>query len=243
MKEDEEEEKNFRNSIPYGKRIKNCLNNYKEDIRARSSSLANCLFQNFIPKLKPINTNLNPSPIKLGKKEVIKIDEKNFDLIPKKISNKKLKFNINNIEEEINENVVNSEDEKYYNKLSNISDSSKNESKHNDKIDNNIIKIKKNVKNYINHIKKKFDKYKNDIDIKKFIDDTDILNLSYKKYFIENYKVKCAQNYINKLLEKKDDYNKTKNKTISFQESKKFKPPILGYLQMNEESRSTTLSP
>ena len=242
MEEDEKEEKNLRNTIPYGKRLRNNLSKEKKDIRARSSSQYQGLYKNFIPKLKPIICNLNPSPIKLGEKELIEIDKEYFILSTKKKSNKKFLFNINNIEEELYENVVNSGDEQYNNKLSDTSYSSENELKNNDKMDNNI-KIKKDINNYINYKRRSLEKVKNKIEIKKIKDDTNILRTSYEKSTIENFRVKCAQNYIDKLkLEKMEEYEKFKNKTISFKDIKKLNPPILGFLQMNEESRSSTLS-
>ena len=43
-------------------------------------------------------------------------------------------------------------------------------------------------------------------------------------------------------MEKIDDYNEIKNKTISFKDIKSFKPPILNFLQMTEVSNNSTLS-
>ena len=71
------------------------------------------------------------------------------------------------------------------------------------------------------------------------------MNKNYNNYNSENYRIKRGQKYINKLkLESMNEYNQHRNKTISFNESNSHKPPILGYLQKNEESAisNSTLS-
>ena len=80
--------------------------------------------------------------------------------------------------------------------------------------------------------------------MKIFKDDSNALNFSYTKYFSENNKkIKCAENYIKQIkMEKADDYNEIKNKTISFKDINSFKPPILNFLQKNEVSNNSTLS-
>lgn len=251
------EDKHFRASINYGIRKKK-LTDEIEDNRIRSSSLSNNnLYIKFIPKLRPVNTNLNPSPIKLTGKEDIYIEDEKFSIKPHKKSSKKLlgaKIKENKIEEEINENIVNSTDEEHSHRLSHIvSDSSDNDSNENEKNngkndigckkhDGDFPNINKNLNYCISHLRGKLDKIKNKIKIKNCKDDS-ILNISYKNYLSEDYRIKCAQNYIDKLkLETMNEYNKHKNKTISFKDSKSHKPPILGFLQMNEISVSSTLS-
>ena len=149
--------------------------------------------------------------------------------------------------EEINERIGKS-DEDFYHKLPcEVSDSSDTESKerdnklnknndinktNKDKNDNNITKIKKNVNYCIGKLRRKMDKIRNSINIKTYLDDS----------IIENYKNKCAQKIINQIkLEKMNEFWKSKNKSVGFN-FKKFKPPILGFLQMNEASANSTLS-
>ena len=273
--EEEKEDKVYRNTISFGISNANKLKNEKPDNRARSASLSNNkLLSKYIPRLKPIGTNINPSPINLKGKEEIIIEEENFKIEHKRKLSKKSLYKIKSFEinEEANDYVVNSTDEEHnYNKYNknklpqNISDSSDNESiknknnklnKNKDNPDNNpdndpdinddnvnkIEKFKKNLNGYINKIRRKLDKIKNNIKMKKCKDDSNALNFSYTKYFSENNeKIKCGENYINKLkVEKieKIDYNEIKNKTISFKDFNSFKPPILGFLQMKEISNN-----
>jgi hypothetical protein len=87
------------------------------------------------------------------------------------------------------------------------------------------------------------DKIKNKIKIKKFKDDSNVSNFSCRKYFDENYRLRTAQKFIDKLkMEKMKEYEKYKNKTISFKDINSYKGPILGFLQMNELSDNLTLS-
>ena len=256
MKEQQMEDKHFRATINYGIRTK--ITDEIESNRIRSASLKNNIqYIKFIPKLRPVNTNLNPSPIKLTGKEDIYIEDEKFSIKHHKKSSKKLlrlKIKENKIEEEIDENIVNSTDEGHSHRLSHIvTDSSDNDSKENEKNngkndigcmkhDGDFPNINKKLNYCISHIRGKLDKIKNKIKLKNCKDDS-MLNISYKKYLSENYRIECAQNYINKLkLEAINEYNKYKNKTISFRESKSHKPPILGFLQMNEISANSTLS-
>lgn len=258
MKENQKDDKPFRVLFNIKKRNKN-INNEIEDNRIRSVSLNNTnSLKKLKPKLKPIIANINPSPIKLTEKEDININDESFSIKPhKKQSKNVLIFKINDleIEEEIYENTINSNDEEYSSRnLPHVlSDSSDNDSRDNDSFSNKKIKSrkgsgvnapipKKKVNWCIQHIRRKMDKIKNNIQLKSYKDDS-ILNSSNKTYLSDNYRIKCAQNYINKLkLESLNEYNKIKNKTISFKDIKNCKPPILGFLQMNELSINTTLS-
>lgn len=248
----------YRNTISYGDSKITKLNNENKDNishKFRSCSLDNNnLLQKFIPTLKPIGANFDPSPINLFEKEEINIDEKDFTIEPKEqLTRKSLLFKIKTVkDEEINSNGIKSGDEEYNNQLSKKNyDSSDNESIDNDnKLNNNndkknidIIKIHKNVNYCINQIRRKMDRIKSKIKLTKFNDDSNVSKISCTKYFDENYRLKCAQKFINKLkLEKMKECEKYKNKTISFKDLNSYKPPILGFLQMYEISVNSTLS-
>ena len=248
----------FRTTISYGNsktKKDNNNNNDNNSHKLRSSSLDNNkLLQKFIPTLKPIVTNIDPSPIKLFGNEEIDIEEKNFTIEPKdqliKVSILNKRKSVKN--EEIELNGIISGDDEYSKKLSNkYSDSSDNESKdienklnkNYDKKNSNIMKIKNNVNYCINQIRRKMDKIRSKIKLTKFNDDSNISKISCTQYFDENYRLKCAQKFINKLkLEKMKECEKYKNKTISFKDLNSYKPPILGFLQMYEVSVNSTLS-
>ena len=69
------------------------------------------------------------------------------------------------------------------------------------------------------------------------------MDFSYENNFYEKYRIKCVQKYIDKLkIKKKEEYEKIRNKTISFIDMKFFKPSILGFLEKNEISNNSTLS-
>ncbi len=256
MKVYKNEDRPLRNTIGFEKGLNNKLNTIKNesiDNRARSFISSNKkLLQKYIPKLKPIKTNLNPSPIILKGINEAKIEDDNFITNKKKISNKNLhKLKTVGIKEEIIEKAINSNDEQCNNLNNNGSDSSDNDSKTNEKKSNknnatnkndeNISKIKTNFNFCFNTIRKKLDKIKNKIQ-NKYKDDTN-LDFSYENNFYEKYRIKCVQKYIDTLkMKKKEEYEKIRNKTISFKDMKFFKPPILGFLEKNEISNNSTLS-
>ena len=139
MKEEEKEDKLYRNTISFGTSANNKLKNEKMDNRARSASLSNNkLLSKYIPRLKPVGTTINPSPINLIGKEELVIDDENFKIEPKrKLSKKSLLLKIKSFEinEEINDYAINATDEENNyiknnkNKLTQgVSDSSDNES-------------------------------------------------------------------------------------------------------------------
>ena len=246
MKENKKEEKPIKAKFNISK-SRQCRNNETKDKRTRSACLNYNLYNKFIPTLKPIDANINPSPIKLTGKEDLYISVDNFSIKTRK------KFL--DIEESIKEKAVNSTDEDCNCKLSYIVSDSSEDSKDNDNknviknknsLDNdeNMSNIKKKELYCISHIRKKMSGIKNQIESKKYKDDF-TFNKSYNNYYSGNYRIKCAQNYIDKLkLESMNEFNKYKNRTISFNESKRNKPPILGFLQMNEVSAisNSTLS-
>lgn len=262
MKELEKEEKSIRFSLKFENRKNNKLKSLNEDQRTRSLSLYNSkLLNKYIPKLKPIETNINPSPINLISKDEIIIEEDNFKIKPIRKSDKKLLFfkekSIEK-EEEFKDNLINTRNECFNNKIkknspySRDNDSKDKENKNNKNsqfnivnknVTDNIIKSKKNDNFCINEIRKQFDKIKKTLEFNNFEDDSKIIKFSYSKYFKYNDKIGCGQKFINKLkLKKMKEYEKYKNKTVNFKDLKSFRPPILGFLQMNETSNNTTLS-
>ena len=92
------------------------------------------------------------------------------------------------------------------------------------------------------------------MNLKKYNDDTSIDTYNpYKKYFRENYGYKSfyISNNNNELVSNSNNsfdydfynFNKPKSKSIYVGNYKnKNRPPILGFLQMNENSANTTLS-
>ncbi len=143
MKETQNDDKPFKAPFNIKKRNKN-INYEIEDNRIRSVSLNNNSLKKLKPKLKPINANINPSPIKLTEKENTNINDESFSIKSnKKQSKNVLVFKINDleIEEEIYENTINSNDEEYSSrKLPHVlTDSSDNDSR-----DNDYINKKKN---------------------------------------------------------------------------------------------------
>ena len=216
------------------------------------------LFRKYIPKLKPVQSHVNPSFMYLGGS---KDNSKSKKYKENLLNNKN---NINIVAEEDYEKTANSGDERYsFNNLNSnknmpFSSSDDNEITVNDNINiintNDINKIeenfnidikatktksKKGVRNNFNHIRKIFIKYKDKIPNKKYIDDTDIVtNTQYKDYIQKNYSSKWDEYYFDC-----DFVQKRKSKSIYEGKNKnQNRPPILGFLQMNENSANTSLS-
>ena len=229
MKIYEKEDNSFRKSICLEKSSNDKLIQNDEFLDHRAKSIpipSNELLKKYIPKLKPLDTNINPSPIILKGEEELKNEEKKFSLILNKKSSNNLlyKFHSEKIEEEErNDEGINSNDEEnYIFQKKNIN--------------------KNNMDNYINITRKKLDRIKNEIKIKKYKDDSNS-EFIYDKNNNENYRIKCIQKFFEKLrLEKMEEYEKCKNKTISFKDMKLFKPPILEFLEMNNASSNANLS-
>ena len=103
------------------------------------------------------------------------------------------------------------------------------------------IKNMKIINNKINDIRNLVIKIKEKIPNKKYIDDTNIMpKTPYRDYINQNFSFDREENYL--------DYNvglseKKKSRSIYEGNNKnKKRPPILGFLQMNENSSNTTLS-
>ena len=245
-------------SLDFQKREKNSKNKRPQlqSSLNRALSAKTLLYNNYIPKLRPVKSHLNPSFMHLG--------GNNEDFNPKKYKENilKNKSNINIVVEEDYEKSANSGDERYsYNNLKSnkILSFSSNDEKDiikNDLITNiddineleddiNInfknVKNMKSIKNKINHIRNLVIKIKEKIPNQKYIDDTDIIpNTPYKDYINHNCSFDWEESYL--------DYDigfseKKKSKSIYEGKNKnKKRPPILGFLQMNENSANTTFS-
>ena len=232
MKVYEKDVKSSRNTANFENTLNNKINAAKNesiDNRAKSIILSGeKLLKKYIPKLKPIVANFNPSPIILKEKEESKIEEK-FIIVPNKKSSKKLfrKFNSVEFKNEMNKIAINSNDEGHaFNKKKNFSTSD----------GNNGIKC------HINTIRKKLDTIKREIKVKGYKDDSNFYFL-YKNNNDEENRLKSVEKYIEQLkLEKMEEYEKCKNKTISFKDMKFFKPPILGFLEMKDIESNSNLS-
>ena len=268
-----EDMKDSRYSLGFDKKDKEKNNNPQQiqfslkDSRAKSARPL--LLRKYIPTLKPIKANMNPS--------VIYLNAGANSFISKKYKENLLKSknDINIVAEEDYERNANSGDERYgFNKISYKKDNFLSSEDDNDIIENNdnpineininnninsinikIPKTKKCVKNNIEHIRKLLIKTKEKMIIKKYNDDTSIIiNNPYNNYFKENMGYILGENkkYFNNndlVSNNSFDYGSdnnfqtSKSKSI-YVTSRKFrnKPPILGFLQMNENSANTTLS-
>ena len=268
-----EDMKDSRYSLGFDKKDKEKNNNPQQiqfslkDSRAKSARPL--LLRKYIPTLKPIKANMNPSVIYLN------AGANSFKSKKYKENLLKSKNDINIVAEEDYERNANSGDERYgFNKISYKKDNFLSSEDDNDIIENNenpineininnninsinikIPKKKKCVKNNIEHIRKLLIKTKEKMIIKKYNDDTSIItNNPYKNYFKENMGYILGENkkYFNNndlVSNNSFDYGSdnnfqtSKSKSI-YVTSRKFrnKPPILGFLQMNENSANTTLS-
>ena len=268
-----EDSNDCRFSLGFDKKDKEKNNNPQQiqfslkDSRAKSARPL--LLRKYIPTLKPIKANMNPSVIYLN------AGANSFKSKKYKENLLKSKNDINIVAEEDYERNANSGDERYgFNKISYKKDNFLSSEDDNDIIENNdnpineininnninsinikIPKKKKCVKNNIEHIRKLLIKTKEKMIIKKYNDDTSIItNNPYKNYFKENMGYILGENkkYFNNndlVSNNSFDYRSTNNFQTSkskniYVTSRKFrnKPPILGFLQMNENSANTTLS-
>ena len=268
-----EDSNDYRFSLGFDKKDKEKNNNPQQiqfslkDSRAKSARPL--LLRKYIPTLKPIKANMNPSVIYLN------AGVNSFKSKKYKENLLKSKNDINIVAEEDYERNANSGDERYgFNKISYKKDNFLSSEDDNDIIENNdnpineininnninsinikIPKKKKCVKNNIEHIRKLLIKTKEKMIIKKYNDDTSIIiNNPYNNYFKENMGYILGENkkYFNNndlVSNNSFDYGSDNNFQISksksiYVTSRKFrnKPPILGFLQMNENSANTTLS-
>ena len=232
--------KTLRNTVTFGERTNNKINTVNEDIRKRSATIANPLLTKFIPKLKPVDTELCPSPINLVTNEEKKLND-NFILRRSRKSSKKLSVQFNKIQEELYENIISSGDEKFNEDSSPIYSQSSDNEKISEEKKKNIKKDKD--KNNINNIRKKMKKIRSEIKLNKFNDDSTISDSSNRKNFEEDLISGNTENYMDKLkIEKIKECLHYRNKSISFKDMPNFRPPILGFLEMNETIETSTIS-
>ena len=244
MEKHDKMEKSSRNSVAFCTRTNNKINSVNEDIRKRSATIANPLLTKFIPKLKPIDTELCPSPINLVANEEKELND-NFILQKNKKSSKKLSVQFNKIQEELYENINSSGDEKYNEDESPLySQLSDNESKSGQILEEKNKNINNNKnKNNINHIRKKMKKIRSEIKLNKFNDDSAISDNSNRINFDEDLISRNTRNYKSQLqIEKIKECLHYRNKSISFKDMTNFRPPILGFLEMNETIETSTIS-
>ena len=250
-----EETKDSRLSLNFPKKEKEKnLSNFQSFLKDNRARSAKPLLRKFVPRLKPVKANMNPSIFYLnGIYEFFNYNKN------KSISD------INIVAEEDYEKKANSGDESYsYNNSHSEKDNFLSYNDDNtDFIDNNennidknsiniiITKKKKCVKNNINRIRKHLLKTKEKIRLKEFNDDTSIIsNNPYKNYLTENFVYeKYYLNDNNEIISDNsidldiDFFNKITSKSIYAGKYKnKNRPPILGFLQMNDNSANTTLS-
>ena len=227
-----------------------------KDSRARSAKPL--LLKKYIPKLKPINSNLNPSII-------IRKYTSNSNKKP----NTSLNFNsnINIVDEEDYEISVNSGDERYaYNKLyyknegsvSSFNDSDSflnkdtkeatNEGTTNSINNNNDLNMNKNkkyIKDNIENLRKNIFNTKSKMKQKKEIDDFNIITkASYPDYIRKNYFINQFKEN-NNIDENSFEYElnlKNKSKSIYFKGDSGNKGPILSFLQIQDKNNNMNLS-
>ena len=240
MEKHDKVSKTLRNTVTFGERTNNKINTVNEDIRKRSATIANPLLTKFIPKLKPVDTELCPSPINLVTNEEKKLND-NFILRRSRKSSKKLSVQFNKIQEELYENIISSGDEKFNEDSSPIYSQSSDNEKIPEEKNKNINKDKD--KNNINNIRKKMKKIRSEIKLNKFNDDSTISDSSNRKNFEEDLISGNTENYMDKLkIEKIKECLHYRNKSISFKDMTNFRPPILGFLEMNETIETSTIS-
>jgi hypothetical protein len=259
----EEEPNDTRYSLDFNKKEKDnnsiILPSQSSVKENRPLSAKPLLFRRFIPKLKPVKSHLKPSYMNLGG------SSENFNAKKYKENLIKNKVNINIVAEEDYEKTANSGDERYsYNNLNSnkivpFSSSDDNDAIESDTINininnsNNIInkinddtniklkKAKNKRSNNISHIRKIVIRMKEKNPNKKYSDDTDIIvNTPYDDYIKQNYCFNWEEPYLDYDF---DFVKKKKSKSIYVGNNKNHnRPPILGFLQMNENSANTTLS-
>ena len=240
-------------SVNFGQK-KNILS-IEEDKKGyikRSSSLSLIYPKNFVPKLKPIKTNICPSPINLNQKspdspEKLSLNPNEINLKPIKIicpKKRKLRKSTKflNIEEETHETEAISDYEDKYKKATLATEEL--ESSKSDIEDNDNIKGDKKInflKN-INVIRKKMETIKNSfINYDNINDDSNITNNFAKKRLY--YKKKIYQEkYYDKIRQNKnmnlDPLKCNKNRTKSFNIRQGFVSTILGFLEKSNSSLS-----
>lgn len=263
--EDQFEKINLHSSIKFTHNKKLSFPSENKNSRKRSSSMSLNYINNFVPKLKPVQTKLCPSPINLNRKSPSKVPEnihnnkkisssileekKGFNLKPIKYiysrkSLKKKSAKILKIEEETHETEAISDIEDKSQKVTLFgtdSDSSKSDFE-----DKSFGKGKKNdiLKN-INAIREKLILIrKNSIYRENIIDDLNIGKSNAIKRKIQNTGI-YQQKFIDKIRNNKNlnlnPLNSDKYRPKSFNIKQKYVPTILGFLEKNSSNNSLNL--
>ncbi len=230
------------------------IENENKNNRKRSSSMSLNYINNFVPKLKPIQTKICPSPINLNRKSPSKNIEsldnnkkiyssifevkKDFNLktIKFRKKNKKKSIKFLNIEEEAYETEAKSDIEDKSRKITLIALDS--ESSRSDLDDKNIEKRKKNdiLKN-INIIREKMILIrKNSIYNEKIFDDSNIIRQSFAKQGLNQNK-NLYQQRNNKNLNS-NPLKSFKYRTKSMNVKQRYVSTILGFLEKNNSNNS-----
>lgn len=222
----------------------------------RPRSAKPLLLRKYIPKLKPSKPHLNPNVMYLGGMEEY------YNFRNNKNNLFKNKNEINIVAEEDYEKTCNSGDEGYNYIFSskNFNDedeycNDENINKIKDNSNNNIsIKLKEKGEvggNKLRRIRKHLLRTKQKMTLKKYNDDTSIVTkVPYKDIFLENYRYNwgCPNENEELFSENISEYEPNffkKKKSKSIYVGSKIdmnKPPILGFLQMNENSGTNTIS-
>lgn len=224
----------------------------KKGYRKRSSSMSLKMTKDFVPKLKPIESNICPSPINLDQKspdspEKFSLNQNEINLKPiRLIHPKKRKLRKStkflNIEEETHETEAISDYEDKSKKATLATadlDSSKSDNDDNDKSKGNK---KNNFLKNINVLRKQMENIKiNSIYCDNINDDSNISNNYSKKRLY--YKKNIYQNiYFEKTRQNKnmnpDPLKSNKNRTKSFNIRQGFVCSILGFLEKSNSSLS-----
>ena len=259
FEDDEIDNKIMHSSVNYF-RIKNTisLEKDKKGFKKRSSSML--LKNNFVPKLKPIKSNICPSPINLNQKipphvpnevQNLTISTSSFDsqndlnsnsikILYSKRKPTKKSFKIINIEEEALALSDYEDNSKKDFKNQYESDSSSDDEFNNDKdnIKTKLNRIKTNVQN-INIMRKRMKEIKNHFPFNNsLLDDSDINN--YKS--LNQYKNIGQKTFMNKERKNRNlipNYlGMIKYRTKSFHVNVNYVTSILGFLEKNNSTNS-----
>ena len=230
----------------------------KDSLKKRSSSMLN-LSINFVPKLKPIKANIDPSPINLNQKyppmivpemQNTTISTSSFDsqnesnlksikYIYSRRYHPKKSFKFLNIEEE----TYAISDCENTSKKGLIIYSDSDSSKGDDESDNNNNLNKYNkIDDFFNNIKimrKKMAKIRKSFNNQNLLDDSNIDNHFVGKRF-NHFKNINQDNLINIIKKKKllNPLKKIKYRTKSFSIEQRYVSTILGFLEKNSRTNS-----
>ena len=244
----------------FKKRNTMILKEEAKNILKRSSSVLLTIPSNFVPKLKPIQDNICPSPIILDQKCPPELPENNeiekMDLFPpfnlhvnekpiKTIYSKKTilkNVKIINIEEENHETEAISDGEDRSLKItlfnsSSSSDNSKNLENNDEEKFQKEINLLKNIKT----IREKMTIIRKYSIRENVLDDSNIDNSYTKSKFSENKNI-YQQKFISKVRKNKNMYDNplkfNKNRTKSIEIQPRYVSTILGFLEKNKSSNS-----